>query len=706
MNVSGRYEHLLSPLKIGNVTLKNHMISTKCAPPLRSFEKDTWFYYHLAKNGASMVVMDAFSYPGRELELLPNGKPTRPPATLDMTNESVRQSVREFADKLHSYGTLLCISLMEIEPIYLGLSEVPDYEALIDDSECAQTMYFKKKRAMTTEELERMIEEFAWRCKDAQSLGADACNFYMSYRSSMLAHSLSPVFNRRTDRFGGSTMRERATLSLEMFRRIRELCGPDFLITVKISGEETLNSRGGADGYTVDEWVEYCQLCDGLVDIMQVVGNNGSMTHATGVNHEKGAPPTLRYAEAFKRANLRHTLVAPNSAFTDVDDMERFLAEGKADLMAMSRRFLADSDFYQKLREGRGEDIRPCLLCNECHGPTPSCSINPLLANHETYPAPTQKKKVAVIGGGPGGMQAALTAASRGHSVVLFEKNDRLGGQLIAAGALFFKWPIHDYLEYMAVALARAGVDVRLNTEATPDTIRSEGFDAVIAAIGSAGRSVPLPGAEQDFIVLAEDAILHPEKLGQRVVVIGGGDTGRETALQLAHLGHTVTMLTRKQAMLFHDFHCHKSEEDAFLHQPGLSYLEHASVQEINEHSVVCTVKRGIPKQVQGFRAMGVLGMGYVPSPDVPESLPPANSCMSFAGGRPGPAPYDETNAYTETVELPFDSLVISGGRRPLTELADAFESAAPTLFRIGDCVEAKDIKSAVAAGYDAAMRL
>lgn len=690
------YEHMLSPLTIRNKTLKNHLSASKFGPLYSDFEYDTEYYCRVAKNGAAIVTIPPGAYPSRELERLPDGSPTRFPNKCNLERPEDREQFARMISKIHECGSLVTVSLMELEPIYIGISSFDEYEEIMAKGEYVQTMNFRKPEA-TTEQLEKMTDEFAWRAGQYKELGADMVTIYMCYRSSILAQSLSPVLNRRTDKFGGKTMLERATLTKELFEKIRKVCGEDFLIEMQTSAEED------QPGYNSDDWVEYCKYVQDLVDIVQIRATGCSFEHANGINFVKGQePPMLKFARKLKASGCT-IKTAPVTGFNDVDQIEQYIADGDTDLVVMARRFLADSEFIKKVESGDVEDIIPCLRCNECHDMRPACSVNPLIANWTVYPDPVTKKKVAVIGGGIAGITAALTLEKRGHEVSLYEKSDRLGGQLNAAMVPDFKWPIRDYLAYMIKKVEASDIKLHLGEEVTPEQIKDGGFDAVVCALGSKAQTVPVPGADQDFIVLADDALLHEAELGHRIVVIGGADTGRETALHLAQKGHEVVMLTRQQARLWHDNHVQMEEERVFLETPGLSYIDHASVRSIDRNSLRVSVKRGIPKQVQGFRAAGPMGVGFVPCPDVPGSLPPENGEF-LPGFRK--RPYDESNMWIEEMEIPFDTLVISGGRKSYTEAAENFRSAAKEFYVIGDNIKPGDIKAANASAYDTAMRI
>ena len=674
------YSHILSPVTLRGKTLRSRLIQAKCSLPPMSTDNLADFYVRSARSGAAMVCVWMGKFP------LDNGNgPHKGPMagpSLSMADENVREAYRDLVRRVHAEGALASASLMDIEPADLAISDTPNWDDIPARGDY-NSMLCHNKPGISREGLERMMEDFVRVCKDVVELGFDAVTFYMSYRASILGNSLSPLFNQRTDEYGGSTNAQRTRLTCEVFRRVREAC-PDLIIEVQISGEEE-------GGYTAEDWLEFCRAWEGLVDIIQVRGFDGSATHVSGANMAEHEPPNLRFAEAFKAAGI-DLLVSPVGGFGDPEDAERFLAEGKTDLISVARQFIADPAYGDRLLAGADKDtFVPCIRCNDCHG-RHRCPANPAsLVEGKTYPeTPARAKKVAVLGGGPAGLLAASVAAERGHAVTLYEATPRLGGQLNLAAVPWFKWPVGLYRDYLIRRAEKSGATILLSHPADPDEIRAAGYDAVICALGSAPKSVPVKGADAPYVFLADEALADHTRLGERVAVIGGATTGRETALHLARMGHKVTMLTRTQATLFRDFHAQRAEEDVARFEPNFSYLEHCSVEEIGEHALTARVKRGIPKVKLGFGGFAIPGH------------------MSFdLGGRSWPvAQFDESNATVETVTVEYDSVVVSGGRTPNTKAAEAFRGCAPEFFLVGDNVRPGDIRDGAGPAYDAAMSL
>lgn len=396
-----KYQHLLAPLKIGNVTLKNRLLNSKCvSSDAMEPELAGPFYEHLARNGAATVTMGVGAYPGCE------GKYSKM-APCHMDDPKVQQQYREIVERVHTHGTLCSASLMAIEPQDVNISDTPNWDEIPMTGDYSMNLY--DKPGISAERLEGMIQDFVYACKELQKLGFDMVTIYMSYRGSILACSLSPLLNQRTDKYGGPTMSQRATLTLELFQRIKEACGQDFLIEAQISAEEE------TPGYTVEDWLDYCQLCEGLVDIFQIRGWDGSFTHVNSHNLNKKDPPNLRFAEAFKKRGIQ-AVVSPVGGFRDPDLIEQFIAEGKTDCVSISRALICDEHYIDKIEAGCGEDLTPCLLCNACH--SSFCAVNPYAGYHHMLDRmfhPTgKKKKVAVLGGGPAGLRGRAVCCGAG----------------------------------------------------------------------------------------------------------------------------------------------------------------------------------------------------------------------------------------------------------------------------------------------------
>ncbi|MDD6024923.1 MAG: FAD-dependent oxidoreductase [Oscillospiraceae bacterium] len=712
-----RYEHLLSPITIGNITLKNRLLNSKCvSSDAMEPELSGPFYEHLARNGAALVCIGVGALPDCE------GNYSRM-ASCHMDDPKSRRQYEEIVKRVHAHGSLATASMMAIEPQNVMISAVPDWNAIPMTGDYSANLF--EKPEISPERLEGMIQDFVNASVYYKDMGFDGVTIYASYRGSILACSLSPWFNKRTDKYGGHTMEARATLTLEVFRRIKEACGQDFLIECQISATEE-------GGYTLEDWLRYCKLCEGLVDIFQIRGWDGSFTHVNSHNLDKFSPYNLQFAAAAKKEGIK-CLFSPVGGFRDPDVIEKAIAEGKTDCVSMARAFISDEHYIDKIQAGRGEDLIPCLLCNGCHGSF--CAVNPYAGYHHMLDqmfTPTGiKKKVAILGGGPAGLRAALFASQQGHTVTLYEKSDQLGGQLKFSDHVSFKWNLKDYKDWLIRQVEASDVTVYLGTEATPELLRNRGYDVILAAMGSTANRIPVKGAEDPKVWLAEDVFGHESELGENVVVIGGSATGREAALYLAKAGHKTTMVTRGDAMLFDDPHSKRATELDYENEPNFSYIDNAVTTEITPTSVTLDVTLDVPK-FEGDFGMMFMMMEHKEAPSVmpdsrPEGFPPRaepfDPHAAFeaendkggegpggpggSGGPGGPPPMpqvDKSRLPHEIRRLTCDNVVISGGRTSVD--ASAYQGIAKEFVTIGDCFYVDGIRNCTNTAFAAVMQL
>lgn len=650
------YPALLSPIVRRGFVIRNRMGMSRAYPPfsagvaaLEPLQNSICFTARFAQNGAALVTCRSTRWQSRDNN--PNGKPfpgfpseedeeepekppiggalDGPPAPgsmsgPDLSIANVKLNYIHTAQAIHDQGSLAIMSLMEVEPDGWEIDEIPE------------------------DALDRMTDDFAFRCRQYQALGYDGCGFYMCYRSSLLAKSMSPVLNRRQDRYGAP-----AALALEAFQKVRNACGEHFLIEIEVSGREP------DGGYTVEDLGEYLKVWEPYIDVVQVRAETVELAHPIGISSSADAPLTLEYAKRLKESGTS-LIIAPLGGFHDPERNERFLAAGYADMIYMARAFVSDSHYYDKLVSGHSEDIIPCIRCNKCHTkpaePNPGCSVNPLFSLYAIpgfqEPKPTKRpKKVAVIGGGPAGMQAAVIAAQLGHRVAIYEKAAELGGQLIPAGTADFKWPVRELKDYLIAQVKKAGVSVYLGREATPELLEPENYDALILALGAVPVRPNISGVEH--AELAVSAYQNAERLGKRIVLVGGSETGLETALYLSRLGCDVTLLTRQKqaAQDAHDVHYREILEEYWKAERNLHIVTRAKTREIGEDYVTYE-RRG------------------------------------------------------EVVTIACDSVVIAGGMASCQIEVPGFSALTPHVYVVGDCKSVGDIRNAMRDGYAAACRL
>jgi thioredoxin reductase len=408
-------------------------------------------------------------------------------------------------------------------------------------------------------------------------------------------------------------------------------------------------------GYSTQDVGEFAKVWAGALDILVARGKDQNDSHPNSYILKKGDSPILRYAETIKKGKGDAKIaISANGGFQNLDFIEEAIASGKVDLITMARAWIADPEYGKKAYEGRGEDVAPCLMCSECHGTNDGpwysiCSVNPRFGiSHKLnlmIDAPVASRKVAVIGGGPAGMKAAVTAAERGHKVVLYEQTDRLGGQQKFTDYVSFKWPYKDHKDYLIRQVQKTSVEVHLNTKATPEMIKAKGYDVVILAIG-AESFIPngIAGAKASHVRAPLFVFGAEDSLGKNIVVVGGDQVATDTAMHLAQKGKNVTVLTTEKELA--------TDASEFI---GL----------------------GLKSAYQALEAEG--NFSYVTEATV----------KNIAAGQ---VTYIDAKGGEKSIQA--DNVVLYAGRKPRQEEAMKFAGTAKRFFIIGDCMMPGIIKT------------
>jgi thioredoxin reductase len=366
-----------------------------------------------------------------------------------------------------------------------------------------------------------------------------------------------------------------------------------------------------AKGPDLEEVVAMAKLLEGSADILQMKDAGHYTNHPNSFTMEKGKPWMLKFAQAVKESGA-NIITCPTGGFHDPALNDEWIGSGKTDMVGMATPFIADPEYVKKLHDQRREDIVPCIKCHDCHrisrtiAPFISvCSVNPkfgLAGYAGLIRPPGASKKVAVIGGGPGGMKAALVAAERGHQVTLYEKGDALGGLLRHTDHSQWKWAQKDFKDYLVRQVKKAGIDVRLKTTATPEMIKAEGYDTVLAATGAEPAVSRIPGADGKNVFNIVDAYSNKKSLGKKVVLIGAGVFGSETGISLAKDGYQVTVLTGENYLIGQEWigpHNKENQLDIMRSHPNFSSVLEVMVKGISGGKVTYVDASGKEESVQ-----------------------------------------------------------------------------------------------------------
>ena len=516
------YPHLFRPLELGHLTLPNRILMgsmhTNLEEVTGGFARLAAFYAERVREGVGLIVTGGIA-PN------PEGAVFQGAATLE--REEQLDDHRGVVEAVHGEGGRVCMQILHAgryaytpEPVAPSAIQAPINPFA--------------PRALTSEEVERQIDDYVRCATLAKRAGYDGVEV-MGSEGYLINQFICRRTNQRDDAWGGE-FEQRIRFPLEIVRRIREAVGDDFLVIFRLSMIDLVE-----EGSTHDE----------VVALARAIEAAGADALNTGIGwHEARIPtivtsvPRAAFTEVTRRLKGAVSLPLITTNRINMPEVaERVLAEGHADMVSMARPFLADPAWVSKAAAGRSDEINTCIACNQAcldhtfAGKLTSCLVNPR-AGHETElviePVATPRR-IAVVGGGPAGLAAALTAAERGHAVTLFERDGELGGQFHYARQIPGKEEFAETLRYFRVMLDKHGVEVRLNHAAEVATLAD--FDAVVLASGVRPRRLELPGADHPKVMGYPEAIQHPERVGPRVAIIGAGGIGFDVAELLTQVG-------------------------------------------------------------------------------------------------------------------------------------------------------------------------
>ncbi|MDW6003577.1 oxidoreductase [Vibrio mangrovi] len=644
-----KYPNLSKPIQIGNVYFRNRMFGapmggTDITADCTIGPASTAFYEYRAKGGAATVTVS-------ELVVHPETEGSHM-YHLDLHTPGSLSSFTYTADAIRRHGAIASVELShsgQYAGTYLtdkdqkaGLCQWGPSNGMRPDG--------REVKELTQELIDEIVEAYGEKAALAKKAGFEMVMVHGGH-GWLINQFLSPYFNKRTDKYGGS-VENRVRFAQEVLDSVRKAVGPGFPIEFRLSGSELFEG-----GYRLEEGIEIAKLIESRIDLLHV--SAGTYQRGFGVTHPSMFLPhgsNVYLAEAIKK----HVSVpvAIVGGLNDPEKMEEIIASGKADIVEMARALLADPELPKKVVTNQDDRIVRCLRCFTCMAEraetaTRRCTVNPIIGREldgmEILPARV-KKKVLVVGGGPGGLQAALTAAKRGHEVILCEMNDEVGGILIGEQAIPFKYEMYRLGLSLGKLCEDAGVDIRLNTKVDKAYADEIDADAIIIAVGSEPFVPPIKGIDADNVVLTNDYHHRVDAITDDVIVLGGGLAGCEAAIHFARENKNVKLVEMNSELSPDANIRHRPLLLAEIEKSGVEVYKNHKALEISDNGVLC----------QG--------------PDGQE------------------------------IKLAGTSVLCALGQRSRRQSVDELWDCAPLVSQVGDCVKVSTITTAVYQGHHAAM--
>jgi len=602
--------------KLGKLTLKNRIVMAPMViraliePDGRLSQRGIDYFVARAKGGTGLIITGATRIT-REIEY--------PQRRLRVDGITDTAWLKELADAVHGYGTKVAVQLTA------GVGRVAGTELLREVGAVAPSAlpcFWDSSitaRELTTEEIERLIEAFRLAAELVSAAGIDAIELH-GHEGYLFDQFKTALWNRRTDKYGGD-LEGRLRFSLEVIEAIKRGAGADFPIIYRFGLKHYLDG-----GREIEEGLEIARRLEAVgVAALDVDAGCYETWYWPHPSIYQPSGCMVDMAEMARKVVNIPVMTVGKLGYPEL--AERVLQEGKADFIILGRALLAEPEWPNKVKEGRLEDIRPCIGCYEgCFTvggayEDLSCAVNSTtgMEREFTIKPADKKKSVLVIGGGPAGMEAARVAALRGHKVTLWEKGNALGGNLIPASTPDFKQDYRSLIDYLATQIRKLGVNIKLGKEATFELIQEMKPEAVFIATGSTPIIPEISGVEKGNVVAATELLLGKREAGESVVVIGGGLVGCETALYLAQKDKKLTIVEVLDSVVRDVHAANRMHLLKLLADTKVEILTDTKVLEITDKGIVIADKDGKRSTLEADTV--VLGIGFKPNGGLLEIL-------------------------------------------------------------------------------------
>ncbi len=574
---------ILQQTSIGNMKLSNSMymapMGTSTDPDGSFSDRSITYYEERAKGGFGLIITGAnqvtTKYEAKACNILDTAKSF--------------EQLNFLARRVHNFGAKLCIQLTPgLGRMQFTTADVQPYAASEVDSFWFPEMNCKE---LSKDDIKYIVAKMAEGAAKVKAAEADSVELH-GYGGYLMDQFQSELWNKRTDEYGGS-LESRMRFSVECVKAIREAVGPDFPILFKYTPV-----HGVPGGREIEEGIAMSKILEEAgVDALHIdTGCYEAWYKAINTVYQEPGTQIDVAAEIKKHVNLP---VLSQGKMNDPADAEAALQAGKADMIGLGHMAICEPEWVNKVKRQETYDIRPCIGCNEClyagfTGKILHCAVNPHAFAEDYYPVTSgdPNKRILVVGAGPGGILAALTAAERGMQVDLWEKENELGGLLLAAGGPRFKKDVKDYVDYLVGKVYRSNINVSLMKEATPENVLAGQYDKVIVATGASPVMPGIDGIDEDFVIGANDILTDKKSYGKEVVVLGGGLVGCETACHVAEKADNVTIIEMLPEILMTVNHSTNNDQAlrALMEECEINTITNAKIVSFKDNAVVYEV--------------------------------------------------------------------------------------------------------------------